>query len=290
MSGERLTTDFPLVEQGYDPGRVDEYLATQMLQLRTELDAARNRIKDLESELALGREAEEALKMTMVVAKRASDEIIANARAQAEEMVSAARREAFSLMTEIRDDADSSITEGKAIIGAARDEALRVITEVEAETERLIDDRNSKLQQLREEYEAESSILIDRINTLRSIASDIEARTARAGQSPAPRAPSTPTPPPSPSLDQPSPPAEGRTAVASQPESRTNRDEDGDTATAARIRESFSGRRSAKLPRIGEEAGRSALAAASAMRAHMTHEPDDSEDSPGDDDLAVRTA
>ncbi len=51
-------------------------------------------------------------------------------------------------MTEIRDDADSSITEGKAIINAARDEALRVITEVEAETERLIADRNSKLQKL----------------------------------------------------------------------------------------------------------------------------------------------
>ncbi len=80
MSGERLTTDFPLVEQGYDPGHVDEYLATQMLQLRTELDTARNRIKELEAELALDREAEEALKMTMVVAKRVSDEIIANAK------------------------------------------------------------------------------------------------------------------------------------------------------------------------------------------------------------------
>jgi len=288
VSGERLTTEFPLVEQGYDPGRVDEYLATQMLQLRTELDTARNRIKELEAELALGREAEDALKMTMVVAKRVSDEIIANARAEAEEMVSAARREAFSFMTEIRDDADSSITEGKAIINAARDEALRVITEVEAETERLIADRNSKLQKLREEYETESSILIDRINTLRSIASDIEARVPRTTQSPTAPAPSTP--PPSASQDQPSPTTEGRTPVASQPENQTISDEDAETATAARIRESFSGRRSVKLPRIGEQAGRNALATATAMRAHMTHEPDDSEDSPGDDDLAVRTA
>ena len=59
--------------------------------------------------------------------------------------------------------------------------------------------------------------------------------------------------------------------------------------SAQKIRESFSGRRSAKLPRIGEEAGRNALAAATAMRSHLTHEPDDS-DQPGDDDLAVRTA
>ena len=59
MSGEGLTTDFPLVEQGYDPNQVDEYLATGMLQLREELDAARTRISELESELALADEAEE---------------------------------------------------------------------------------------------------------------------------------------------------------------------------------------------------------------------------------------
>jgi cell division septum initiation protein DivIVA len=287
VSGEALTTDFPLVEQGYDPDRVDEYLATQMLQLRTQLDASRHKIAELEQELALGREAEEALKLTMIVAKRASDEIIANARAEADEIVGEARREAFSLMTESRDDTESSVDEGKAIIAAARDEALRVIADVEEETERLIAERSAMLQKLREEYEAESSTLIDRINTLRSIADDLGARVTRTASAPAPTPPSPPT---RTSPEPPSPTAEGGTAIVSQPETQTTREEDGDAPTAARIRESFSGRRSAKLPRIGEEAGRSALAAATAMRAHMTHEPDDSEDKPGDDDLAVRTA
>lgn len=290
MSGERLTNEFPLVEQGYDPGRVDEYLANQMLHLRTEVDTARKRIAELEQELALGREAEDGLRMTMVIAKRASDEMLAEARAEANDLISRARREAFSLMTEARDDADNSIGEGKALIGTARDEALRLVEEVQAETERLIAERTQKLARLREAYEAESSVLIDRINTLRSIATDLEAKpAAQPTTSPPPTSP--PPPPPNPvSQGQPSPTVEGRTAVASEPERDTDRDPEGDTPTAQRIRESFSGRRSAKLPRIGEEAGRSALAAASAMRAHMTHEPDDSGDDTGDDDLAVRTA
>ena len=284
MSAEALPTDFPLVEQGYDPGRVDEYLATQMLQLRAELDGARARIGELEQELSFAQEAEEALKLTMVIAKRASDEMLHNARAEANEILGKARREAFGLMTEARTDADSSIGEGKEIIAAARDEALQIVNEVESETARLIAERHAALEKLRSDYEAESSLLIDRINTLRSIAADLETKHPVAA------APATPPPavPEPASQAQPSPTSEGGTAVASQAENATNSDEEGD-ANAARIRESFSGRRSAKLPRIGEEAGRSALAAASAMRAHLTHEPDDSDDS-GDDDLAVRTA
>jgi cell division septum initiation protein DivIVA len=284
VSGDRLPTDFPLVDQGYDPGRVDEYIANQMLQLRNEVDTARKRIAELEAQLALDKEAEEALKMTMVIAKRASDEMLANARSEADEIVSSARREAFGIMTEARNDAETSIGEGKAIVAAARDEALNVVTEVEAETERMIAARNAALQKMRDDYEAESSQLIDRINTLRSIAADLEARSYAPPPSP------PPPPPPVPSQDPPSPNAEGRTAAVSEPENAPNRGNDGDAPSADRIRESFSGRRSAKLPRIGEEAGRSALAAATAMRAHLTHEPDDSDNNDGDDDLAVRTA
>lgn len=279
MSGDGLPTDFPLVDQGYDPNRVDEYLANHMLQLRTELDTARERIAELEARLALDKEAEDALKMALVVAKRTGDEMLANAQTQADDIISGARREAFIIMTEARSDAESSMDEGKAIVTSARDEALQVIAEVEAETERLITERNQALQKMRDEYEAESSMLIDRINTLRSIATDLETRSTKTH--PAPSAP-TPQDPPSPHND------EGRTAVA-PPGNDAHHDDGGDAPSAAKIRESFSGRRSAKLPRIGEEAGRSALAAATAMRAHLTHEPDDS-DSPGDDDLAVRTA
>ncbi len=276
MSGESVTTDFPLVEQGYDPNQVDQYLATQMLQLREEVDAARTHIIDLEDQLATAREAEEALRLTMVLAKRASDDIIAKAQADADEILGEARREAFVLMTEARDDTDTALDQGKAIIAEARQEALSIVADVEAETARLIAERDATLNQLREKYEAESSTLIDRINTLRSIANDLDAKNS--GQ-----------PAPSPThQDPPSPTNEGRTADAPQPGIDTDHDR-GAAPSAEKIRESFSGRRSAKLPRIGEEAGRNALAAATAMRSHLTHEPDDS-DQPGEDDLAVRTA
>ena len=276
MSGESVTTDFPLVEQGYDPSRVDEYLATQMLQLREEIEASHSRITDLEEELATAREAEEALHLTMILAKRASNEILEKAQSEADEILGDARRAAFLLMTDARDDTDSSLDEGKAIISEARQEALSIVADVEAETARLIAERNATLNQLREKYEAESSTLIDRINTLRSIADDLDAKNS--GQ-PAP----APTP-----QSPPSPTNEGRTADAPQPGTEADRDRSA-APSAEKIRESFSGRRSAKLPRIGEEAGRNALAAATAMRSHLTHEPDDS-DQPGDDDLAVRTA
>ena len=193
MSGESVTTDFPLVEQGYDPSRVDEYLATQMLQLREEIDAARTRITDLEEELATAREAEEALHLTMILAKRASNEILEKAQSEADEILSDARRAAFLLMTDARDDTDNSLDEGKAIISEARQEALSIVADVEAETARLIAERDATLNQLREKYEAESSTLIDRINTLRSIADDLEAKNS--GQ---PTPARTPQSPPSP--------------------------------------------------------------------------------------------
>ncbi len=47
VTGMGLTTDFPLVEKGYDPNEVDEYLATQMLQLRKQVDTATARVSEL---------------------------------------------------------------------------------------------------------------------------------------------------------------------------------------------------------------------------------------------------
>ena len=280
MAGAGSTTDFPLVEKGYDPNKVDEYLATQMLQLRKELDGARERIVDLEEQVAAAKEAEDAIQLTMLMATRARNELLEEAKANADTIVGEARRNAFVLMTEASNDAGGTVDEGKAIIVAAREEALSIVADVEQETARLIAERNANLAKLRNDYEAESTTLIDRINTLRSIADDLANKVATPDSSPT-------------SPDRPSTPNEGRTADSAeqpQPENMpTREDDEGEAPIADRIRGSFSGRRSAKLPRIGEEAGRSALAAATAMRAHLTHEPDES-DKPDETDLAARTA
>jgi cell division septum initiation protein DivIVA len=267
------TTDFPLVEKGYDPSEVDEYLATQMLQLREQLESATARIVELEDDLDAAKGREDAIQLTMMAATKARDELLNQAQDDAKQIIGDARRVAFVLMTESRTDADRGIAEGRALVDVARSEALSVVTDAEAETTRLVAERQEALAKMRQEYEAESAVLIDRINTLRSIADDVASKTAAPAAAP---------------LDPPSP-NEGRTADAPQATNEPDRDDEGEAPIADRIRESFSGRRSAKLPRIGEEAGRSALAAASAMRAHLTHEPDESDSADGED-LAVRTA
>ena len=273
MSGNGATADFPLVEKGYDPSKVDEFVATQMLQLREQLDAAAARIVQLEDELQAAKEREDAIQLTMMAATKARDELLDKAKENAEEIVADARRVAFVLMTESRSDADRAIAESKVLVDVARTEALNVVTAAEEETERLVAERQATLAKLQAEYETESAMLIDRINTLRSISDDLTARAAAPVE--------TSQAPPSPN--------EGRTVDAPQAENTPDHEEDVDAPIADRIRGSFSGRRSAKLPRIGEEAGRSALAAATAMRAHLNNGPEEPA-SAGDDDLAVRTA
>lgn len=61
-------------------------------------------------------------------------------------------------------------------------------------------------------------------------------------------------------------------------------EEESSQARAGKPRGSFYSRRSAKLPRIGDEAGKGALAAVSAMRERLNDDGDDNED------LAMRTA
>ena len=274
MPGMGQKTDFPLVENGYDPGQVDEYIATHLLQMRNQLESATARIVELENELDSAKEREDAIQLTMMAATKARDELLSRAKDQAQEIVGDARHVAFALMTETRKDTDRAISEGKVLVDVARSEALSIVNEAEEETNRLVAERKDTLARLQKEFEAESSVLIDRINTLRSIADDLTDKLSAPVDSPEQETPS---------------PNEGRTADAPQASSDSENEDDGEAPIADRIRESFSGRRSAKLPRIGEEAGRSALAAATAMRAHLTHEPDDPAPA-GDEDLAVRTA
>ena len=264
MTGQGLTTDFPMVEKGYDPNEVDRYVATQMLQLREQLDAANARSAELESALAGVREREDAIQLTMLAATKARDELL-----------NEARREALALMAETRREADRTIAEGIDLLNSARREALNVVVDAEEETQRLVAEGAEALAKLRNEYESESAMLIDRINTLRAISNDLADNVATATTQPTPQ--------------DPPPPNEERTADAPLAGDVPDREDDDDAPVADRIRGSFSGRRSVKLPRLGEEAGRNAIAAATAMRAHLSNEPDDSGIT-DEADLAVRTA
>ena len=275
LSGNEATVDFPLVEQGYDPSKVDEYVATQVFQLGRQVDAAADRIAELEDELSAANAREDAIQLTMMAATKTRDELLAKAKQDAEEMVADARRAAFVLMTESRNDADRAIAESKSLVDMARTEALSLVTAAKEETARLVTERKATLAKLQASYEAECAMLMDRINTLRSMSDELNVRI------PAPPDTETSQAPPSPN--------EGRTADAPPVENTPDQEDDDDAPIAGRPHGSFFGHRSAELPRIGEGADRSAQAAAPTVQAHLNREPDESPPA-GDDDLAVRTA
>lgn len=224
------------------------------------------------------------------------------------QLLAKARYDAFRLMTEARDEAETILDEAKAeaagtkhaaeltavsiaekadiraeeIIEAAREEAAAIVASAHrtAGEQRLVADGD--------QLEAEHQALSDRVSTLRSLASQLEDRFAAlastAGtpspeptpesaaaqgpdaESPVPETPSTEIPVvDAPSTSTPTIDDSPTAAPRSNDEARTE-SEDTDE------RESFYNRRSAKLPRLGEDGGRSALNMTRMMREALENE------------------
>lgn len=209
---------------------------------------------------------------------------------EAKDILAKARYEAFRLMTDARQEAEE-------ILDQARTEASAIRTEAEMQAESIIDaahmraeeiqeegspsDTNSSMSQLEQEHEE----LTERVSSLRSLADQLEERFAALAETSAPR-PSIEEPP-RPVLDySPSVPgSEGPATAASldrtadagtadpstgpvldyspsvpHPEPVIEADVgDEDPKPVEEERGSFYSRRSAKLPRIGEAGGQSAL-------------------------------
>lgn len=293
MPAKGLTTKLEVVDGGCDQDAVDAVLTDQLARLHSQVDAAAVRIAQLEAELAAATECEDAIRLTMIAATKARDELLATARKQVDEMLDKTRREAFALMKGTRDDAEQSVAAARVQVEAARREADDLLAEARRETDRLLEERKVALERIKRDYEAESNAIIDRINTLRSIADDLTVKSALPPVSPPSAEPTGPTDPqPATNTRTVDPPSAVESSSAPAPESSPAVDvpvpaaDDGNTPTTDRPSGSFYSRRSAKLPRLGTEAGRSALAAASAMRTKMHADEDDTEH----DDLVVRTA
>jgi len=257
-------------------------------------------------------------------ATKEADQIIADAREQATVILGEARREAFRFVTEARQDAENTAAEAQAnagrilagaeeVLATARRDAISLIDEVKAESEQLVAERNKAFEQMRADYETENADLLARVSELRSIATDLESRLEavshpREEHSPAdpvaePVAESVvePSPPlpPEPDSESPSPAASDPTeddaaSIEINLEAPTANPETEEIAPQASPRGSFYSRRSAKLPRIGPDAGRNAIAAITAMRAHAkeagSHDYEE-ESSPQDKEgVTARTA
>ncbi len=89
--------------RGYAEDEVDEFLDDVVVSMReyeqrlTETD---DRIRDLQSQLSEGREAEDALRRTLVAAQRTADQIIDEAHREAEKILSDARADAARMSVE----------------------------------------------------------------------------------------------------------------------------------------------------------------------------------------------
>lgn len=176
----------------------------------------------------------------------------------AKDTLAKARYEAFRLMTEARAEAES-------ILDEARTEAEKLRTNAEMQAESIVDAAHMRAKEIQAsepspetaesvaQLEHEHEELTQRVSSLRTLADRLEERfAALAASAHAPR-PEINEPPrpvldyspsvPRPAKEEPAPPE-----VAAEP-----------VTAAPTERGSFYSRRSAKLPRIGEQGGHNAL-------------------------------
>lgn len=224
----------------------------------------------------------------------AVDHADADTNQQAEDasrqLLAKARYDAFRLMTETRDEAETILDEARAeaagtkkaaeitaestaekangeavaIIESAHEEAASIVASAHrtAGEQREIDDKD--------ELEAEHQALSDRVSTLRTLADQLEDRfAALAAPSTENAAPQEQAQDPTPTKDSSTPDVRPPTVDYSPAVAHPQDTEKSAEPEVAEERDSFYNRRSANLPRIGEEAGREAIDMTRSMRKLM---------------------
>ena len=190
------------------------------------------------------------------------DAVAAEAAEEAKQVVATARYEAFGLVTEARREAESILDEAHA-------EAAGIVHQAKLQAESIVDAARLSASDFvpsdidpedHAALEAEHDALTERVSTLRALAEQLEERfdalTEQADKSAAEQAAivndrltDVHAPSAAPVLDY-SPAVDSDMKVD---------EEDSDPADSNAEKGSFYNRRSAKLPRIGEEGGRGAL-------------------------------
>jgi vacuolar-type H+-ATPase subunit H len=200
------------------------------------------------------------------------------------ELLAKARYDAFRLMTEARDEAETILDEARAeaagtknaaeitaksvtekaagdsaqILESAREEAAGIVASAhrEAGEQHSVEDKD--------ELEKEHKALSDRVSTLRTLADHLEDRFAALAESGGKQ-----VTPPEDQVDDTegneSPPSIDYTPSVPPPQ----RDKEESKSEEADERGSFYNRRSANLPRLGEEGGRGAFDMTRSMRQSM---------------------
>ncbi|MEN8113916.1 MAG: DivIVA domain-containing protein [Actinomycetota bacterium] len=288
---------FPIVKRGYEPEAVERHLEEIAAQTDETLDEAAQQIVSLQGEIEELQRNEEAVQLTILAATETKEKMLTVAQQQADTLRDEGRKAGDAIITEARMQAFQVVTE-------ARTEAEGVVAEAMAETAAMSRDRDATPAPVtassdrEEELEAQvarmQSVIADMESQLLSRVAPEESRAAEpepdeASASVVDEDESDDTPPVSevePLDDEIDESDQATTeAVAEErieivmtdpapvaPEISDNADFSDELPIgpelpgAQAIRRSFYSRRSAKLPRIGVEAGRGAMAAVAGLR------------------------
>ena len=271
---------YPTVHQGYDPTLVESDLAAMAKAHKSVVDDAAAKIASLEHALDLANSRHDAA-----------------GSGDAEEIVSLARKDAFQLITEARKEAGLVIAEARTeaehanAVAPAPSDGAEVLRAEELKLEARIIELQTTLAGLESGMRSLTGMLATSSGTL-PVGNDPPAPPAFADQPPAPpialegEAPTVipsaasnggealvetlPPPQHNYTASPPPPPSEPEPAAAVQVEDLTVEVKDQheqEPAPEGGLRTSFYTRRSAQLPHIGAEAGRSAMEAATGLRA-----------------------
>jgi cell division septum initiation protein DivIVA len=159
---------FEIVKRGFEPPAVETFLAEiagEIERRDQELSEVTATIERLEGEIAEARGSEEALRLTLVAATQAKDEMLTAAKAEAEETVASATERAKELLL-------GSEREAKKTVAAAKERADELMAASQKETDAMalsVLEANAVLLQ---RLEALSSVVEDTEQMLRSIADD----------------------------------------------------------------------------------------------------------------------
>ncbi len=202
------------------------------------------------ADVASRQEVESVSRDLLAKARYDAFRLMTEARGEAETILDEARAEATGTLTAARIAAEATATKAKSDADATKLAAIEDAAAIVASAHRTAGEQSQPEDSvaLKDEHRA----LSERVSTLRTIADQLEDRftalAMTAGTSPARAADATRRNPVPVLDDSPSVPTTANDEVAAAPVERDIE------------RDSFYNRRSAKLPRLGEDGGRSALA------------------------------
>ena len=293
---------FPIVKRGYDPTAVDAHLEEIAAQTDATLDEAAQQIVALEHRIEELQRNEEAVQLTILAATETKEKMLAVAKQQADAMreegrkaggsiITEARKQAFQVVTEARTEAEGIVA--AAVAEAAEVAANAVALEVpmldgpsdrERELEAQVELMQAVIDTLEEQLHAAPAASEPHVHQPESVDEVVEEEE-EAGHDDGTAEPDGALE--SEHIDEVADPADDLPAgddahrsidvhddesdgnAPTSPATAHDEPSANDADEAAGIRRSFYSRRSAKLPRIGVDGGRGAMAAVAGLRPHM---------------------